>query len=187
MNGGTGVWVAFLRAINVGAHNRIAMAELRRTFSDAGAAGVTTFLQTGNVLFQSGEAAAVAARVEASLQSRQVATRILLRSRDELARTLAGNPFRDATDPATVFVVFLAGEPDPAALSRLPLAAGDEAAVAFRGREAFIRADAGYSRTRLTATWLEHHLGLAATARNLRVARDVLARAAKAEGARAEG
>lgn len=48
-----GQWVALLRGINVGTAKRIAMADLRRVFEDAGFTGVKTLLNSGNVVFSS--------------------------------------------------------------------------------------------------------------------------------------
>ncbi|MGE3073073.1 MAG: DUF1697 domain-containing protein [Dehalococcoidia bacterium] len=56
-------YVAFLRAINVGKHNRITMAQLRDVVSGAEIGPASTYLQTGNVLFDADvdeETAAVA-------------------------------------------------------------------------------------------------------------------------------
>jgi uncharacterized protein (DUF1697 family) len=44
-------YVALLRGINVGGRNAVAMADLRAAFEDAGHAGVRTYIQSGNVLF----------------------------------------------------------------------------------------------------------------------------------------
>ncbi|MGE0601185.1 MAG: DUF1697 domain-containing protein [Dehalococcoidia bacterium] len=55
-------YVAFLRAINVGKHNRITMAQLREVVSGGAIGPASTYLQTGNVLFDADvdeEAAAV--------------------------------------------------------------------------------------------------------------------------------
>jgi hypothetical protein len=46
-------YVAFLRAINLGPRNRIAMADLRAAVAGAGFDDVTTHIQTGNVLVTS--------------------------------------------------------------------------------------------------------------------------------------
>lgn len=46
-------YVALLRGINVGGRNRVAMADLRDALADAGLAGVATYIQSGNVLFES--------------------------------------------------------------------------------------------------------------------------------------
>ena len=45
-------WVALLRGINLGARNKVPMAELRQVFEDAGAQLVRTYIQSGNVLFE---------------------------------------------------------------------------------------------------------------------------------------
>jgi uncharacterized protein (DUF1697 family) len=45
----------FLRAINVGRHNRIRMGDLRTLCDAAGLAAVTTYLQTGNLVFAADE------------------------------------------------------------------------------------------------------------------------------------
>ncbi|HEY3484670.1 MAG TPA: DUF1697 domain-containing protein [Ilumatobacteraceae bacterium] len=49
-------YVALLRGINVGGKNKVAMAELREAFEDAGHGDVRTYIQSGNVLFESSAA-----------------------------------------------------------------------------------------------------------------------------------
>lgn len=46
-------YVALLRGINVGGRNPIAMADLRSTFESHGCTAVATYIQSGNVLFDS--------------------------------------------------------------------------------------------------------------------------------------
>lgn len=46
-------YVALLRGINVGGRNKVAMAELRAAFEEAGYRSVRTYIQSGNVLFES--------------------------------------------------------------------------------------------------------------------------------------
>ena len=49
----TSSYVALLRGINVGGKNIVRMADLRAAFEDAGYAAVSTYIQSGNVLFES--------------------------------------------------------------------------------------------------------------------------------------
>lgn len=152
------------------------MADLRDLFAEAGAPDALTYLQTGNVVFRSEDGASVAARVEGALGRAGVQTRAILRRRADLATSVAANPFAATSDdPTSVYIVFLALKPDPLAISRLEVPAGESAVLALLGQDAFVHAPAGYSRTKLTSMWLEHRLGVPATARNLRVAREVLA------------
>ncbi|MDE0168849.1 MAG: DUF1697 domain-containing protein [bacterium] len=46
-------YVALLRGINVGGRNIVRMADLRAAFEDAGYGAVGTYIQSGNVLFES--------------------------------------------------------------------------------------------------------------------------------------
>lgn len=90
-------WVAFVRAINVGASNRITMVRLAEIFAGVGCVDVSWYLQTGNVFFSTNasldrEALAVsleAALTEAGLKK----TDVILRTADELAALLAQQPF----------------------------------------------------------------------------------------------
>jgi uncharacterized protein (DUF1697 family) len=86
----------FLRAINVGKHNRVRMEDLRALGTSLGYVDVATYLQTGNIALTSEEPAeSVTERLEAALPSlglKDVAA--IVRSRDELeALGSDGDPF----------------------------------------------------------------------------------------------
>ena len=62
--------VALLRGINVGGKNIVRMADLRAAFEDAGYAAVSTYIQSGNVLFESERPpAALEGDIETMLES----------------------------------------------------------------------------------------------------------------------
>src|SRR4051812_6155577 len=46
------IYVALLRGINVGGNNKIAMSELKATFEKAGMTNVSTYINSGNVIFE---------------------------------------------------------------------------------------------------------------------------------------
>lgn len=48
-----GTYIALLRGINVTGHNKIKMTELKQLFIDSGFREVVTYIQSGNVIFQS--------------------------------------------------------------------------------------------------------------------------------------
>lgn len=47
------VYIALLRGINVGGKNKIKMAELREPLKATGLENIRTYIQSGNILFQS--------------------------------------------------------------------------------------------------------------------------------------
>jgi uncharacterized protein (DUF1697 family) len=64
-------YVALIRGINVGGRNKVPMADLRRAFEDAGYQSVTTYIQSGNVLFESDRpSGSLEADLEAKLEGR---------------------------------------------------------------------------------------------------------------------
>lgn len=46
-------YIAFLRGINVGGHKKVSMVELRDLLTNLGLKNVVTYIQSGNVIFQS--------------------------------------------------------------------------------------------------------------------------------------
>jgi len=48
-------YITLLRGINVGGNNIIKMTDLKSCFEDMGFTGVSTYIQSGNVIFFSGE------------------------------------------------------------------------------------------------------------------------------------
>jgi uncharacterized protein (DUF1697 family) len=49
------IYIALLRGINVGGKNRIKMANLKDMFESMGLSGVETYIQSGNIIFESNE------------------------------------------------------------------------------------------------------------------------------------
>ncbi|MBU1333294.1 MAG: DUF1697 domain-containing protein [Alphaproteobacteria bacterium] len=98
-----GVWLAFLRGINLG-KRQMKMAELRACLEADGFAEVKTVLASGNVRFSAeGSAAALKARLEKLMADRfGFAVGVVLRSEDEIKAMLAGHPFASLDPKADV-------------------------------------------------------------------------------------
>lgn len=87
-------FIALLRGINVGGNNKVAMSELKRCFEEVGFENVVTYINSGNVIFESAhtDTAKLVAMCEAAIE-KQFGFRIVccVVSADEL---------RDALDHA---------------------------------------------------------------------------------------
>jgi uncharacterized protein (DUF1697 family) len=114
-------YVALLRGVNVGGHNRVAMSDLRELLGSLGHSDITTYLQSGNAVFTSprDDPAGLASEMERQI-ARDLGLRatVLVWSRDELAAVVDGNPFA-TTDPKRLHVAFLAAAPDDGWLSAI--------------------------------------------------------------------
>jgi uncharacterized protein (DUF1697 family) len=87
-------YVALLRGINVGGRNKVAMSDLRAAFEDAGYSAVSTYIQSGNVLFESAAPAkGLEVDVEAALERRLgVPLVVVVRSHAQLRKVVTAAP-----------------------------------------------------------------------------------------------
>lgn len=163
-------YVALLRAINVGGRNKIKMDDLRAVFAGMGHTEVTTYIQSGNVVFTNPSKSAVklASAIESAITDELgLDVTVVVRSRSELAAAIERNPFAGAVaDPSKLHVGFLSAAPAAKAVRSidLPGAAGEELRVL--GREMYLHYPNGMGRTKLTNVFLERRLDVRMTVRN---------------------
>jgi uncharacterized protein (DUF1697 family) len=163
-------YVALLRSVNVAGHGRVAMDELRASFDALGYTDVTTYIQTGNVLFSTGSKseAGIADAIEQRLaEDFGDSPAVLIRSVAELRRIGASSPYAKAgADKARHHVTFLATVPSKAALDALQLPPSGHDELVVDGKEIYVHTPEGYAGTKYTGTFLERRLGVVSTTRN---------------------
>lgn len=164
-------WVALLRGVNLGAHNKVPMAGLRALIADLGAEEVQTYVQSGNVVFRSAlPRAELARRIERELRARfGVDADVVLCTKAELARVIAGNPFADdEPDPKRLHVTFLAQAPDRSRVAGLKGEQFGPDRFHVTRAAVYLHTPGGYGRTKLGNTYFEKKLAVRATTRNWR-------------------
>ncbi len=167
-----GIHVALLRGINVGGKNKLPMKPLVGIFEAAGCVDVSTYIQSGNVVFRaSGDLAReiperIRMAIEADLDLR---VPVVTRTADELRAVLADHPFLAAgVDPKQLAVGFLAERPAPEDVARLDPDRSPPDEFAVRGREIYLRFPNGVARSKLSSAYLDSRLGTTTTVRNHR-------------------
>jgi uncharacterized protein (DUF1697 family) len=96
-------YVALLRGINVGGSNLIKMSDLKACLAAAGLREVTTYIQSGNVLFSAGRSSqpALVRQVENSLSARfAYQSRVVVRSFNQMRAVVEGAPAGFGKRPA---------------------------------------------------------------------------------------
>jgi uncharacterized protein (DUF1697 family) len=93
------VYIALLRGINVGGHNKIKMADLKVLLEQLGLQRVQTYIQSGNILFASeASAAELRDQIEQAIQRAYGFTStVILRTSAELKQLLADCPYQAST------------------------------------------------------------------------------------------
>jgi uncharacterized protein (DUF1697 family) len=161
-------WVVLLRAVNLGARNKVPMAQLRTLLEEAGYGDVRTYIASGNVLLDGPrDRTAVARKLERLIADEfDVETTAIVRTPKELSAVVAAHPF--GRDTSRSHVVFLADRPTKKAAASLAAAdhSPDRAVVA--GTDVYVRYPGDVQGSRLSAARLERLLDVPGTHRNWR-------------------
>lgn len=164
-------FVSVLRAINLGAHNRIAMADLRAMCDKIGLVNAKTLLVSGNLVFES--AVTSSETLERQLEAAStkylgVTTDYFVRSAKEWQAIIDANPFpaEANSDPARLVMMCLREAPGAAAVKALQSAIKGRETVRASGKQAYFVYPDGMGRSKLSITMIEKALGTRGTARN---------------------
>lgn len=167
--------IALLRAINVGGHT-VKMDALRGHFEALEFANVTTFIASGNVLFDDSaeDATDLERRIETHLRAAlgyEVAT--FVRPAAELAAIAAYQPFtaHELEQAFGLMVAFLKAPPDESGRERLLAYRRPSDDFAVHGREVYWLRRVQQSETEFGGAKLERALGMPATVRSITTVR----------------
>lgn len=176
--------IALLRGINLGGKNRVAMADLRELVAGLGHTDVSTYIQSGNVLFTAGAGAgtandggtgALAAEMTAAIAAKLgVNSQVIVLERDELDTLITANPYPDEPNPKCVHAVVFTGPAGPELLERVDAALAKSAELGSRddarviGRTLYLHTPDGFGRSKLAEllSRAAPENGSAGTARN---------------------
>lgn len=164
-------YIALLRGVNVGGHT-VRMDRLRSLFEQMGCTGVSTVIQSGNVLFDGTcePAEALRMKLESGLKAGLgFDVPVVLLTPAELGGILSANPYagRQPAEGERVYVTVLAETPSfqaAASLMRDPRSADEFRLI---GRAAYVLCRNGYNDTAYSNAFFEKKLKAKATTRNL--------------------
>lgn len=163
-------YVAWLRGINVGGHHLIPMNDLCRMFEAAGLKQVTSFIQSGNVLFESGSRnpALLVSRIQHALRtSLGYEVGVMIRTMAEVEDMVNREPFKNLPAGPDVkwFVTFLAAVPRTMPPMPWKSPEGDVEVLEVRDRDVFSLSRLVHGRFGFANPFLEKRLGVAGTTR----------------------
>lgn len=164
-------YIALLRGINVGGNKIIKMQDLKIMFQSMGYHNVRTYIQSGNVLFESIEESE--AQLSEVIESHIMQTfgfevSVIIRTLAELELVIANNPFQlsDPEDFKRWYVTFLSMEPSTEALDKLRTYEDGVDKLRFIGREMYVLYEVSVSQSALSKVSFDKILGMSVTARN---------------------
>lgn len=173
------VYIALLRGINVSGQKLIKMAELKLMFEGLGFERVQTYIQSGNVLFESQEIRMELLRSQIEEQIESVfgfQVTVVLRTVQELERVVRDCPFRteDWADGETLYVSLLAEVPAQPGIDWLLACNSEVDDYHFADTEVYVFCRQSIRKSMFSNNLLEKKLGVAATTRNWATTRKLL-------------
>lgn len=170
-------WILLLRGINVGGRHSLPMKELVRDLESLGLENVSTYIQSGNVVFESsGEVPPSLSEDIALLIEERHGFRpqIFLMSADRLERAVRSNPFPEGdAEPRSLHLFFLDTVPEAPDMESIKAAQSPTERFRLADDVFYLHAPDGVGRSKLAGN-VERWLGVAVTARNWRTAMKLL-------------
>jgi uncharacterized protein (DUF1697 family) len=168
------IYIGLLRGINVGGKNKIKMADLRAMLETMGFERVQTYIQSGNVLFESAdEEKTLQAQIEQNIvETFGLTVSVILRSAEELKQIVENCPFTTEevaeaeamSQVESLYVAMLPEAPPQAGVERTTVYCSDNDKMHIRGRDVYLLFRQSIRHSKLAGNL--HRLQVPATVRN---------------------
>lgn len=164
-------FIALYRGINVGGRNSVKMEALRALHERLGHKDVSTYIQSGNVVFSAkGQLAPITKKIAAQFESEMgFAARVIAVPAARWTALVQDNPYAkfSAKDPKSVHAAICEGEPSVKGLQALLEKTGGTETFVIKGEVVYLHAPDGVGNSKFAGA-MEKASGVAMTARNWR-------------------
>ena len=164
------IYIALLRGVNVSGRNLLKMQELRKCLDKIGFKNTRTYVQSGNIIFQSEILSSVTlAQMISESISRDFGLEVpvLVKTLSEIIAAIEENPFLpdQAENPESLYLTLLERKPEETQLEFIPDQSGPDRFIIINDR-IYLYCPGGYGKTKFTNTFFEKKLKTIATTRN---------------------
>jgi uncharacterized protein (DUF1697 family) len=146
------------------------MSDLKKLYESLDFKNVVTYVQSGNVIFDSPkqDALKISALIESQIKKTfNFSVPVVIRDKNDLRRIISDNPFiKRKKDPVNLYVTFLQTTPVPYDFNTSSLPSNESDEFIIKDKEIFLFCPNGYGRTKLNNNFFEKKLNLSATTRN---------------------
>jgi uncharacterized protein (DUF1697 family) len=169
-------YICILRGINVSGKNIIKMADLKQLFEAMGFINVKTYIQSGNVIFESKEQSTynLGTSINEKINSKfGYNVPVLVKKSDYLRKIVATLPFSNI-DTSKLYVTFLSGKCTNPPMEQILEKKGHTELIHIEEETVYIYCPDGYGKTKLSNNFLEKKLQISATTRNWKTVNKLL-------------
>lgn len=164
-------YIALLRGINVSGKNMIRMDNLKKIFEDLHLLNVRTYIQSGNVVFQTDRSEPEQLAIDIAIGIKSTTgfeVPVLVLTQQELQKIIVKNPFSGnaARNPTFLHVTFLRSVTQTDKIQEIEAKKEGEEEFRIMGKAVYLYLPHGYGRTKLNNSLFENKLKVHATTRN---------------------
>lgn len=165
-------FISILRGINVSGQRKILMADLKTLYEKLKFKEVTTYIQSGNVVFKSEEKwkdFELAQKIESAIYKKyNFQVPVIIRSKEELKKIISSNPFlkEKNIDVKKLHVTFLSEIPAKTNVENIGDIDFYPDTFILNGKEIYLHIPVSYGETKLSNIFFENKLKVKATTRN---------------------
>ena len=163
------IFLSILRGINVSGQKIIKMADLKVLYENMGFKNVTTYIQSGNVIFQTTNSKNLAEKIDKQIhQQYNFNVPILILTLEEIQEAISGNPFlkEKNIELDKLHVTFLSNQPTTENVDKIKDLNHQHDRFYLSGNVIYIYCPGGYGSTKLNNNFFENKLKVTATTRN---------------------
>ncbi len=161
--------IAVLRGINVGGKRKILMADLRSLCETLGLINVKTYIQSGNLIFESNKSNTELENIleKAITEKFGFDVPVIVRAYNELKSSVNRNPFiNQNVDINQLHLIFLKENPSIENIEKTLTYNFEPDQFEIENKEVFLRCPGKYHQSKLSNTFFEKELQVSATTRN---------------------
>lgn len=169
-------YISLLRGINVSGKNLIKMDALKKSYENLGFHNVTTYVQSGNVVFSANDENVEALEQKIKRQVEldyELEVPVLVLTLEKLKQIIDNNPFKDKEVPF-LHVTFLSSKPEIIDFKVIEEKKQNGEEIYFSENAIYLYCPNGYGKTKLTNNFLETKLKVIATTRNWKTTNELL-------------
>nr|WP_042292511.1 DUF1697 domain-containing protein [Nonlabens ulvanivorans] len=163
-------YVALLRGVNVGGKSKLPMALLRDALGKTSFYGVTTYIQSGNIIFNSDLEVAQCEKIISDLLKSDFDMDIpaIVKKQSQFKEILQENPFKTRTMDNAKFMSFgfLSEIPEQDKVEEVMSFSTELETFKIVNNVIYFYCGVGFGKTKMTNAWFEKKLGLISTMRN---------------------
>ena len=161
--------IAILRGINVGGHRKVLMADLRQVLRKLDLENISTYIQSGNIIFRSDKSNSVLENnIENAIKTNfTYDVPVIVRSKTELISVIESNPFnRDDVDIKKLHFTFLKSTPNKEKANELDINMHLPDQFYILNKAIYLYLEKKSHESKLSTNFFEKKLNVGATTRN---------------------